>query len=682
MSFVYPSFLFALSALAIPVIIHLFNFRRYKKIWFTNVRFLKDIKEQSEQKSKLRHLLILVARLLALASLVLAFAQPVIPNKAAVNTSGEKCVSIYVDNSFSMEAVNKNGFLLESAKKHAREIANTYGNTDKFQLLTSDFEGKHQRILSKEEFLRALDEVKISPSVRNFSEVLNRQQDAMSQSRTENKTCFVLSDFQKTVTDLQQMKVDSGIRVNLLPLRGSQSANLFIDTCWFDSPVQQVGEQQKLHVRIQNNSASVIENGSLKLLINGQQVAPSSFSVNANDNVEVVLSFLLKTGGMQQCALRIDDHPVSFDDVLYFSFYVEKQIPVLLINGIDSKSGSYFSSLMKQDSLFLFNEISERSIDFSSFGKQNLIIVNELSQFSSGLIQELKKFVSAGGSLVVFPAERSNMESYNLFFADNRVKTFTGTDTVDTKVDYLEFEDGLFEGVFEKRTGNMDLPKVLFHYASAPVSRSDERVLMRMQNGRSFLSYYPRGLGRIYIFSSPADKRSGNFTRHSLFVPVLIKMAVNSTRISPLYFYCGMNNQIVLRNLPSDKQNPFHIKDAKSNVDFIPEMRISENQSRLFTQGQPVQSGNFFIYEKDRILFPLSFNYSRKESNLDCYSAEELSEYFSKNGMNNFSILTIDEKSAGDTLAGISGGTQLWKWFIFFCLFFIFCEIVLIRLLK
>src|SRR6266446_6276355 len=113
MLFTYPEFLFALSALSIPVIIHLFNFRRFKKIYFTNVRFLQEIKQDTRSRSRLKHLLILLARLLAVAFLVFAFAQPSLRAKRGNPLmTGIKHVSIYIDNSFSMDAVGKNGSLL------------------------------------------------------------------------------------------------------------------------------------------------------------------------------------------------------------------------------------------------------------------------------------------------------------------------------------------------------------------------------------------------------------------------------------------------------------------------------------------------------------------------------------------------------------------------------------------
>ena len=125
MQFIYPEFLLALLALAIPIIIHLFNFRRFKKILFTNVRFLREIKQDTQSRSRLKHLLILLTRLSAITFLVLAFAQPFIPVRKTTFESSSKRVSIYIDNSFSMDALGNSGNLLEVSKKKAREIANT-----------------------------------------------------------------------------------------------------------------------------------------------------------------------------------------------------------------------------------------------------------------------------------------------------------------------------------------------------------------------------------------------------------------------------------------------------------------------------------------------------------------------------------------------------------------------------
>ena len=121
MQFLFPGFLWALLALAVPVILHLFYFRRYKKIYFSNVRFLREVKEETSARNKLRNLLILLARCLALAFIVLAFAQPFIP-VSSDTAQGEKAVSVYLDNSFSMQAFGDDLPLPDRARQRAREV--------------------------------------------------------------------------------------------------------------------------------------------------------------------------------------------------------------------------------------------------------------------------------------------------------------------------------------------------------------------------------------------------------------------------------------------------------------------------------------------------------------------------------------------------------------------------------
>src|SRR6187401_145767 len=141
MTFAHPWLLWGLTLTAIPILIHLFNFRRYKTVYFTNVRFLKEVTEETAVRSKIKHWLVLAARLLAVIFLVLAFAQPVIPvkNNPNVVASEKRGVSIYVDNSFSMDAEADEEKLLNRAVRRAREILNAYGADDRFQLLTNEF---------------------------------------------------------------------------------------------------------------------------------------------------------------------------------------------------------------------------------------------------------------------------------------------------------------------------------------------------------------------------------------------------------------------------------------------------------------------------------------------------------------------------------------------------------------
>ncbi len=261
MNFLFPTFLIGFAAIAIPIIIHLFNFRKYKKVYFTNVQFLKELKQESDSKSKLKEWLILAMRILAIACLVLAFAQPFIPGKVKT-VQGEKAISIYIDNSFSMESTNKKGTLLENAKTYATEIVNTFNASDKFQLLTNDFEGKHQRFISKEEFIEQLNDVKISSATKVINDVIKRQQDFLQNSSSKNKRIFLLSDFQKNTSVISKTDIDTSIAITCIPITSSEVNNVYIDSVWFETPVQQYETQQIVHAVVINKSNKDIENGS------------------------------------------------------------------------------------------------------------------------------------------------------------------------------------------------------------------------------------------------------------------------------------------------------------------------------------------------------------------------------------------------------------------------------------
>ena len=191
--FVNPSFLFFLSLVAVPIIIHLFNFRRYKKIDFTNVRFLKELKDETQSQSKLKHLLVLLSRILAINFLVFAFAQPFIPKNKSANATGQQVVSLYVDNSFSMQGLSGEGNLLEEAKTKARETAEAFPPSTQFQLLTNDFRGEQQRLISKEELTDAIDKIKTSAISRTAKEILTRQEDALNSSNAKSASTKIQS---------------------------------------------------------------------------------------------------------------------------------------------------------------------------------------------------------------------------------------------------------------------------------------------------------------------------------------------------------------------------------------------------------------------------------------------------------------------------------------------------------
>jgi Aerotolerance regulator N-terminal len=720
MNFIYPQFLFALFAVTVPVIIHLFNFRRFRKIYFSDIRFLKEVKLQTRNRNRLKHLLILAVRILAICFLVFAFAQPFIPGKGKKSVTGSRsAVSVFVDNSFSMENLGKNGMLLDEAKKIAGEIAMAYDQSDRFQLLTNDFEGKHQRLVSREEFLALLDEVKESPAVKKISEVILRQSEVLNKAETKNKRSFLISDFQRSISDFGNIREDTDVKTMLVPVEANRQNNLYIDSCWFEIPVHRINMPEIVHVRVKNISENKLENIPLKLFLDNEQKTPSSFSIEPNGTRDIQLSFTMKEPGIRHGRIELSDYPVVYDDKFYFSFSVDKYIAVTCISAVSpslpavsgtlpisaddppEKSGrKAVQSLFGNDSLFILTDSDENKIDYASLSSQQVIILSELKTISSGLAQQLDRFVQNGGSLIVFPSMEADTASYKAFLISLGANYYLMKDTASTKIDHVNVESQVFSDVFEKQTAfagkkaeNTDLPVVHTHFRQSHSNRTNEEILMRLKNGDSFFSKYTYKKGKVYLSSVPLNPEWSNLTRHAIFVPLLYKIAINSQPYTDLFYTLGQNNSIPLVSLQAEDRSKtgdekiFKIKGDElspltKNFEVIPETRVIDLQPTIFVHDQIKNAGNYSLCLGNESLSGLSFNYDRKESDLRQFSADEVMTACAKAGLVSFSSVDISNKNVSVALADIYLGKRYWKWCIVIALVLLAAESLLLRFWK
>ena len=360
MAFLYPGFLFALFALAVPVIIHLFNFRQYKKVYFSNVQFLKDVQKQQSSRSNLKNRLILAARMLALFFLVMAFAKPFLPSGAIENAGKQQAVSVFVDNSYSMQTLNREGSLLDEAKRRAKEIASAYAINDRFQLITQDFEGKQQRFLNRDEFNQAVDEVKISPQSRTFQQIISRQQALFESKKSSVPSLYLISDFQKNLAK-NSISAENKTKITLVRIKASPLPNIAVDSVWLLSPLHQPQAAEKLVVRLHNYGNEKAQKVPVKLTVNGETKALGSYDLNAQTSRQDTLKFSGLKPGWQNGEISLNDNPVTFDNHFYFTFRVQQQLPVLQI--ADKIPNKYLSAVFASDAFF--------KADFSSAGNVN-----------------------------------------------------------------------------------------------------------------------------------------------------------------------------------------------------------------------------------------------------------------------------------------------------------------------
>lgn len=675
MQFLYPAFLFALAALAIPIILHLFYFRRFKKIYFTNVRFLKEVKEETSARSKLRNLLVLLMRLLALTFLVLAFAQPFIPQDVEVK-QGRKAVSIFIDNSFSMSALSQDVPLLDKAKQRAGEIVRAYNVEDEFQILTNDFEGRHQRLVGSEDAQALIDEIEIGPSVRELSNVLARQKQALSNAGAEIEVAYIISDFQKNITDLGNYQ-DSTFEINLVPLQAVQERNISIDSVWFEAPVQMLNQANSLVVQVRNLSNENVDNIRLSLKHEGQTKPVGTLSIPAlSSTLDSVNIAILRTG-WHEAELAITDYPVQFDDTYFFAFKVEEQVNVLAIN--EETPNRYLEAAFGGIANFRLTDMPSRNIDYSQFPSYQFIVLNELVSISSGLAFELNQYVNNGGNILVFPPRNANTGSYQSFLAAFPANELLNFEEQERSVGYINTDEFIFKDVFENRSANLKLPASTGNFKLSAYSDRKEEQLLTYRDGAPYLSKYQVGKGHLYLCASPLNEDYNNLVRNAeIFIPMLYKMAVSAGKARPIAYTIGKNEVITADHRGGGTEIVYKLKGLQG--EFIPEQRVVGAQVFLGINNQIRRAGFFDLFlTEGETLGKFAFNYDRKESRLEYFNPAELREIVGP-GIN-----IIDVRDTAVLTSRIeerSQGVVLWRLCLILALTFLAMEVLLLRLWK
>jgi hypothetical protein len=683
MKFLYPEFLFALFALAIPIIIHLFNFRKYKRVLFTNVAFLREVQEKTQASQKLKHLLVLLSRLLFLTFLIMAFAQPVIPRKDAVVAPSEKVVSIFVDNSFSMQGENDEGSLLLQALEVASEVAESYRASADFQLLTHNFEARHQRLVTQEEFKELLEEIQISPQSKSLSEIISRQSDLLNTNTEKDRHLFVISDFQQSMCDFEALKIDSGLKVTFIPLATQNAQNIYIDSLWFSSPVRNFGQQEKLSIRIRNHSNKTLEDVPMSLWINNNQAAIGTFNLQPFAYTDTVLYFSNDFQGVVHGHTAIDDYPVTFDDRFYFSYRVDSAVKVMeILAGTDTYSNTPFNRIFNDDPLYRFTQTNLRSIDFSFLKDQDFIIVNEADALSSGLAEELIRFADNGGGVFLIPGAQIDANSYNYFTERFLGPAFGNLKKEDSKVNFIDSESPFFADMFERIPKNIDLPSTIQYYQLQSKVVGSDRVLMRLRNGDAFLSQSPVGLGNIYVTAVPLNTENNNFARHALFVTTVLRMSELSRPTARISYNLNEETPIATGNRTPAGNDVFQISSADGKFEMIPEYRNISGKGYLFVKDQISEAGNYNLKLGNELIAGASFNYPRKESKLDYVSASRIEEQLNNFGISNVVLLQSTGDSLKSGLLELETGKKLWKRFLIFALLFVLVEVALLKFWK
>jgi hypothetical protein len=666
MTFLYPSFLWALAALAIPVLIHLFNFRKTTRVFFSNNRFLKQVKEVTTAKRRLKHYLILASRLLFLAFLVMAFAQPLIPARDQLNAG--KNVVIYLDNSQSMSAQMPDKTpALDAALNFSRDIVNLFPPDTRYRILTNDFAPFSNTFKTKTEALDILAQVRTSPVSRSMDEIKNRLR---PQTSAASQDLFWISDFQKSTTGPIPTEWDSAARFHLVPIAFASAPNIFVDSAYLQNPFAAGGEKNVLTVSVRNDGDDEVEQLNLKLTINDVQAGTTAVNIPAGGMVQTQFDLTSGLTGLNRALISFNDFPVSFDNEFYLALNFASKISILEI-----KAGNEVTAVQRvfgNKQVFNFRSYSVDNFNYSLLNQADLVVVNGLDRLDAALSLSLRNYINESGTLMLIPGTKPDAESLRQL-TGNPLVSVSQTGASPQDLDRPDYNNPFFENVFEERSVSMAMPRAtqLLRWGQ------DRSAILRFKNDEPLLSRFDQG-GKLYLLATPLQTGFSDFANHALFVPVMYRIAGSSRKNDSRLYYTLKENFITMKVDSLVGEEPLKLKGAQ---EIIPAQRNVNDQVFLEIPKFSITQGFYDVLAGERRIGLIAFNLDKAESLLDQFSGEEI-----KNQMGNPANISIFEATSTEAFSNEIKerylGKPLWKYALMIALFFLLAEVLLVRFLK
>ena len=678
MQFTQPLFLIGYAAILIPILIHLFNFRRYKTYYFSNVKMLQDVAQKTKRESRVKHLIVLLLRCLAIIALVTAFARPYFPNHNTEQKSGN-LVTIYVDNSFSMEGNTPEGTLFYDGIENARQIISHFDYADQFILYNNDFTSRQRMKLTKEEALQELSNWNISPNSRTWKELLPFEKSACTESGDKNVFHYYISDFQKNNFDFNEFSTTAGSASYLIHKPAKSVSNVSIDSCWFLSPVFRAGQQVTLTVRLRNCGEGEVIKLPMKLHVNGEQKAMAAVDIAAGGTAEYQLNYTLSDEAVQCGILSIEDAPITFDNNLYFTYRVSDNSRIIVID--EKEQNRYVNALYGKDSVFEYSAMPAGRINYSAFSGSAVVVLDEVKTISSGLADELSKYLNSSGTVLVLPAEEMEAASWNSFLSGVGASQYGSLVQQELKVGSINYESIYFKGSLDQSDERIDMPTSTQHFTFSDF-HSDETV-MTFENQAPLLTVNKVGNGRIILSAVAMNDRFGNIHKHALFFIPLHNIGIRTLIQQKLYNTIGRDHSQSVAKCAEGSENVLSLKAQKGGKEIIPEQKNLGSETMLFFNDQLSEAGIYDVLHDGAKQDAVAFNYDRKESQLIYHTDKELRDAVSAQPKeSHVQLITGDSQDISGQIVETIHGKPLWFYFVLIALACLLAEVAILRLWK
>ena len=663
MNFLYPNMLWCLFALAIPLIVHLFNFRRHKVVYFSNTATLKTIEQENVKTKRLKYLIVLIMRMLFIAGLVFAFAYPYDSEQKLKTDDADNLIAVYIDNSMSMQSQSEEVKLVEDARSSARALVKSVSPSQRFVLLTNSRQPDNEYPMNQDEMLMSIDAMQTEASPMIFNNLYENLQMIMRRNGFKSASLFVYSDFQNDMMDMRGIVADSAIQIVGLPLSSDYQQNIYIDTVWLSSPVLQTGLANEVNVRVVNDGGKEINGLPVYLEIDGVSAAFTTIDIPADGKGVTAMQFVLNESGEKSAAVSINDYPITFDDTYNFVLNVRPVIKIVELTSNYTMT-SPIATLFSDNLQFDYQAIDPHRIDQQYLMDCQMVVVDGDADLNETMWRTIVDFASDGGSVVVLPSDETKAENDTL------------------SVNMIASQHEFFSDIFVNIPDNADLPKVYKHTQIRKFKFRNTLTLMSLQNGTSFFTLSKVGGGNIFSFASQLGGDWTNFADNALFVPVMYKIAMLGAQTGRLSYTIGIDRELTVNDLTAFAESDVRIRNEQGNFEMIPVVDLRNNRAVVRLYDELPGAGFYTVNKGDELIATTAWNDSRAESKMQFMNGEEVSKLMKDNGLNVLTVMKAGEIRSDDVMQMMVRRSMLWRTFILISLITLLIEILILRFWK
>ncbi len=695
MAFLNPLVLLGLAAAAIPILIHLFNFRKPRRVEFSSLAFLKELQKSTMRRVRIKQWLLLVLRTLAIACLVLAFARPTVQSGWATVFGGqvETSTALVVDNSLSMTVRDAQGDLMTQAKELASAVIEATELGDElFVVGTAAAEtARPEPFRNAGPALDAVAELEPSSGAGTAGSAVGRAFALLEGAENLNREVLVVSDLQaSTFLDSTRIPAPEGVRVTLLPVGERMHANVAVTDARVLSRIVEAGQPVQVEATLVNYGTASVEGYGASLYLDGERVAQASADLPPGVPATVQFTATPQQRGWLRGEVRTEADEFEWDNTRYLVLHVPETRRVLLVEGTGQRADlvDLALGLGGERARFAVTTVPESALAAQNLDGFDVVGLVGPESLASGERAALVRFVQRGGGLLVFPSERADAADYDALFTalgggrlGAAVGQLGGTQTV-AQFGRVDLEHPLFEGVFADASGRTQLesPDIVLARPYQP-GAGDENTLIRLSSGPPFLQEIRSGQGTAFVFAVAPDPRWSDFPVRGLFVPLLYRAVYYLAADADTGESLSVRQAGALRvsgSRASGGTEGLRLV-GPDGVDFVPGQRSVPGGVLLEIDDGVTEPGVYEVMEGERLVRRVAFNPDARESDLAVLDPAEAQRRLAE--ATGAEVRLLDAAggrglAAAAQIAEERTGVELWNVFLGLALAFLVAEML------